>query len=155
MTTQMYSWMFQDRHENYNKANNTKYGRLYSRLNIANAIMVLTATPPYGSGRDSMAYWGERKWTKLGNQLTAVKTAGCRRDRNEEVVLGGSAIEDDTQLPDLAKERCFSADMEKALDAVLINQIVSPIRVRIEKGIYKEYAGAPTFKEDPTVVAIL
>ena len=117
--------------------------------------MDLYAQPAYGENpqqmkKQSIVNWTKGEWHDLIQNLKKAQTACRRQDRNL-VVLRDS----DSANQSVEDFRCLnSARMTRMLSICEANQVLAPIRCRIETQIMAGKTGAPVVN-DEKVLAVL
>jgi len=129
------------------------FGRLHTRLLFAKAFLAITEKPTY-DGKQSMVRWDEESWGSVHELLNDLEDACYREDRNAMAVHGGAATEDATEDESITGLQCFEESLQNVINAVLLNQVVAPIRYLIEKQIKKGKTGAPKIKDADAVKAV-
>jgi len=124
-----------------------QFGRLYVRLLFCQLLMDVGSGPTYGNTvekmkRSSLVSWHSDTWQEFKDSLTDAKKACLRRDSGVKVL--SAAVKESSEIdPDKAEKPCFMKGYEYPFKACQLNQILSPLRFKLEKQLMESKTGAP------------
>lgn len=122
------------------------FGRLYIRNKFCDILAD-------NKSDEDLAKWHIVKWEKFLSRLEETKELCLRKD-SCVCVMSAAAKENNERDNRLAKTRCFTSDYNIVHSACLINQMLAPFRLKLNK-IVKDNKTGPPMISDVKVKALL
>jgi len=129
-----------------------QFGRIYTRLLMAQCLLEVHVFPTYGSDAvpmaDSMVAWHPDTWQDYLGGLRELQKACRRRDRNVPLLTPQDVQQQKDDHPVEPLHGCFTIGLDKLISSCRCNQFVAPLRLKLEKQLAAGSTGAPRVKAE-------